>query len=95
MATSFGNDGWRPDALLLDAGNTILFIDHGVMSDVLGALGYDVSAAALRSTQRAANLRYVEQLRDDGDHDDAWRVFMQRWVSANPELVDAIVCDRA
>lgn len=69
-----------PDALLLDAGRTFLFVDHDAMRAALVASGHDVSAAALRDSEQPAHRHYAERLREGAGHEDGWRAFMQLWI---------------
>jgi len=57
-------------ALLLDAGNTIVFLDHGAVADVLG-----LDAGAVAAAEPIAKRRYEAALREGGSHGDGWRIF--------------------
>jgi len=57
-------------ALLLDAGNTIVFLDHGAVAEVLG-----LPAAAVKAAEPVAKRRYERTLREGKSHGDGWRVF--------------------
>jgi len=57
-------------ALLLDAGNTVVFLDHDAVAGVL-ALEPELVAAA----EPVAKRRYEAALREGGSHDDGWRIF--------------------
>jgi putative hydrolase of the HAD superfamily len=71
-----------PDALLLDAGNTLLFPDYHVMAELLAASGHAVDAAALRAGQVHAHRAYVARLGSGGAHEDGWYSLMRAWVCA-------------
>jgi putative hydrolase of the HAD superfamily len=66
--------------LLLDAGNTLVFLDHDAIAELLSSHGEPVSSEALRLTQREANRAYAELLQKGGGHEDGWRVFMLSWL---------------
>lgn len=57
-------------ALLLDAGNTIVFLDHGAVAEVLG-----LEEAAVKAAEPVAKRRYERTLREGKSHGDGWRVF--------------------
>jgi len=57
-------------ALLLDAGNTIVFLDHDAVAEVLGLEG-----EAVRAAEPIAKRRYETTLREGKSHGDGWRVF--------------------
>jgi len=57
-------------ALLLDAGNTIVFLDHDAVADVLR-----LDAGAVARAEPVAKRRYEAALREGGSHTDGWRLF--------------------
>jgi len=65
-----------PPAILLDAGNTVVFLDHQAVADVLVARGHAVEAKTLAARQREATDRYATLLREGGDHEDGWRLMV-------------------
>jgi putative hydrolase of the HAD superfamily len=68
----------RPRALLLDAGNTLIFLDEDAVSEVLRArAGVEVAPSILRRAQGPAKRRYEEALRGGRSHDDGWFVHME------------------
>ena len=69
-----------PQALLLDAGNTLVFVDHEVMAATLTELGHSVAVAALQRAQRAANEQYVRALQGGAGHEDGWHRLMSSWL---------------
>jgi HAD superfamily hydrolase (TIGR01549 family) len=71
-----------PQALLLDAGNTVVFLDHDVVAETLTELGHRVDVAALARTQRTANQSYAHALRNGAAHEDGWQRFMASWLAA-------------
>ncbi len=72
----------RPQALLLDAGNTVVFLDHAVVAETLAELGHDVALASLASALRTANQHYARALRGGAAHEDGWQHFMASWLAA-------------
>ncbi|MAQ15979.1 MAG: hypothetical protein CMN30_14445 [Sandaracinus sp.] len=58
-------------ALLLDAGNTVVFLDHGAVAETVGLRTEAVAAA-----EPVAKRRYEALLRSGGSHEDGWGLFM-------------------
>jgi len=67
--------------LLLDAGNTLVFLDMDAVSTVVGAIGVTVDSGALQTAEPSAKLRYAAFMRDKANHDDGWGVFMSTLLS--------------
>jgi HAD superfamily hydrolase (TIGR01549 family) len=67
------------DALLLDAGNTLVFLDPEAAALVLDRR---VDGDALGRAMAPAHRRYAERIQAGGSHEQAWRVFMACWVEA-------------
>jgi putative hydrolase of the HAD superfamily len=65
-----------PRALLLDAGNTVVFFDVVFVSRVLRKAGWEVAAGDLRRAWAPANRAYTQLLADGGNHEDGWTAFM-------------------
>lgn len=75
-------------ALLLDAGNTIVFLDHGAVADVLG-----LDPGAVAAAEPVAKRRYEAALREGGSHANGWRIFageLAREVGAEGDLEAAV-----
>ena len=71
----------RPDALLLDAGNTVVFLDKMAVAEVLAEIGHShVTAERLAQSHAAANRRYDAFLEQGHGHDAGWAVFMGCWI---------------
>ncbi|MEM6791829.1 MAG: HAD-IA family hydrolase [Myxococcota bacterium] len=67
----------QPRAFLLDAGNTVVFLDREVVAATLRDQGHrHVSASAVAQALRPATARYAARLRDGAAHEDGWRAFM-------------------
>lgn len=60
------------DTLLLDAGNTLIYLDHDAVAELTG-----LDASALRSAEGAAKRAYEATLRSGTSHEDGWLLFMQ------------------
>jgi HAD superfamily hydrolase (TIGR01549 family) len=69
-----------PRALLLDAGNTVVFLDFVAVSLVLAEHGWAVAEQALAQALPAANRSYVAILTRGGGHEDGWAEFMRGWL---------------
>ena len=63
------------DALLLDAGNTLVFLDHEVVAQVARDAGLDFAAEALRVAESRAKRRYDALLAAGGAHEDGWSLY--------------------
>ena len=63
-------------ALLLDAGNTLVFLDMAAVAEVGARVGIEVEPRVLQSAEGKAKSRYAELMASGVDHDDGWGVFM-------------------
>jgi len=73
----------RPQTLLLDAGNTIVFLDEDVMSaELRERAGVDIAPDVLRRAQGPAKRRYESLLTSGGSHADGWFIFMEALLTA-------------
>lgn len=72
----------RPAVLLLDAGNTVVFLDTSAVAEVARAHGAPVSGRALHDARGAATRRYEAFLRDGHGHERGWDVFMSALLRA-------------
>jgi HAD superfamily hydrolase (TIGR01549 family) len=66
----------RPDVLLLDAGNTLVYLDHDVLAACAREAGTDVAAAALARAEPLAKRRYEAQLTAGTSHEQGWDLYM-------------------
>jgi HAD superfamily hydrolase (TIGR01509 family) len=71
----------RPDALLLDAGGTLVMFDHQACAALLGRFGVTVSAEALELAHRPAHDAYAAELAAGGEHERGWERLMGRWMA--------------
>lgn len=70
-----------PPAILLDAGNTVVFLDHQALADVLVERGHAVEASTLAARQREATDRYAARLEAGAGHEDGWRILMKSLIA--------------
>jgi putative hydrolase of the HAD superfamily len=66
----------RPDALLLDAGDTLIFFDGSAVAQALAAEGIEVDVARLEASLHPAKRRYPERLARGTSHLDGWSLLM-------------------
>ena len=59
-------------ALLLDAGNTVVFLDHAAVAACVGG-----DSGAIRTAERVAKETNSNDLNKDAIHERGWRVFMR------------------
>jgi len=69
----------RPELLLLDAGNTLVFFDHEGVVDVLRDAGFQgLEAARLAAGEAEAKRRYEGLVAQQGhDHESGWHLYVQ------------------
>jgi putative hydrolase of the HAD superfamily len=68
----------RPDALLLDAGDTLLFLDAAAVSVALADEGVALLPAAIDGAAHAAKQSYQRALARGERHEDGWTVLVQQ-----------------
>lgn len=66
----------KPEVLLLDAGNTVVFLDMAAVSRVAGDAGVQVAAARLLEVEGLAKRRYEALLEGGGSHASGWRLYL-------------------
>jgi putative hydrolase of the HAD superfamily len=70
----------RPELLLLDAGNTLVYLDHEALAqcarDAVGALEAVVSAGALARAEPVAKRRYEALMTAGMSHEQGWHLHM-------------------
>lgn len=64
------------EALLLDAGNTVVFLDTDAVAEVARAEGVLVEGAALARVEGAAKRRYEAALAGGAHHESGWRLYL-------------------
>jgi putative hydrolase of the HAD superfamily len=62
----------RPHALLLDAGDTLLFMDYGALTDALRDLGEVVPRERLERAMFTAKAAYQRIVREKSQHENGW-----------------------
>jgi HAD superfamily hydrolase (TIGR01549 family) len=65
-----------PRMLLLDAGNTVIFLDHEAVASAAARAGVAVDARVLREREVAAKDRYAAAMTHGVSHEDGWHLFM-------------------
>lgn len=66
----------RPDLLLLDAGNTLVFLDHGEIARTLSGLGLEVDADRLAAAEADAMRQYEAEVGAGRvGHEQGWAIF--------------------
>lgn len=64
------------EALLLDAGNTVVFLDMEAVAAVARAHAVEVDPSRLLGVEGRAKRRYEELLAQGGGHEDGWRLYL-------------------
>lgn len=67
----------KPALLLLDAGNTVVFLDHEALSQAALDADVHVSAEALARAEAVAKRRYEAAMRQGVSHEDGWHLHMR------------------
>ena len=67
----------RPDVLLLDAGNTLVFLDHDALALAAADAGVSVTGEALRRAEPVAKRAYEAQMHEGLSHEAGWLLHMQ------------------
>jgi putative hydrolase of the HAD superfamily len=67
----------RPLALLLDAGDTLLFVDHAAIAAALLAEGVAIEVALLERAMPAAKRAYQSAVALSQRHEDGWTILIQ------------------
>jgi putative hydrolase of the HAD superfamily len=62
---------------LFDVGNTLSYLDHGVLARIAGELGAAVRVEALTRAEAVAKRRYEEILRQGASHEGGWLLYMR------------------
>lgn len=67
---------YRPDALFVDAGDTVLFLDPQALSAAAAELGERVEPAAIAAAQHPSKRAYQAHLSRGESHEDGWGVLV-------------------
>lgn len=65
------------DLVLLDAGNTVIFLDHEAVADVVTSHGHRVDARTLARVEGIAKRRYEALLAAGVSHEDGWGNYLR------------------
>ncbi len=65
------------DLVLLDAGNTVVFLDHEAVADIVTSHGTVVDARVLAKVEGVAKRRYESLLRAGVSHEDGWGLYLR------------------
>lgn len=65
------------ELVLLDAGNTVVFLDHDAVADIATSHGHAVDARVLREVEGVAKRRYETLLQQGVSHEDAWGLYLR------------------
>lgn len=68
--------------MFLDAGNTIVFLDHQAVADVVCAHGHPMDARSLRDVEGSAKRRYEALMREGVSHEDGWGLYLVTLLAA-------------
>lgn len=71
----------RPEVLLLDAGNTLVFLDEVEVAKAATAAGAAIEPARVHASILAAVRAYEAFLNGGGSHEDAWFTYMRALLS--------------
>jgi HAD superfamily hydrolase (TIGR01509 family) len=67
----------RPKALLLDAGNTLVYLDHAAVARAAESVGLHIAPDTLRAAEPHAKRRYEAAMLAGISHEDGWTLHMQ------------------
>jgi HAD superfamily hydrolase (TIGR01549 family) len=67
----------RPALLLLDAGNTLVYLDHDTLAEIAASAGFEVTTERLRQGEAVAKRRYEEIMARGVSHELGWDLYMQ------------------
>jgi HAD superfamily hydrolase (TIGR01662 family) len=76
------------DVLLLDAGNTIVFLAHEAVADVVTSHGHAVDARVLVREEGSAKRRYEQLMASGVSHEDAWGLYLRTLLEAGGLAAD-------
>lgn len=77
------------EALLLDAGNTVVFLDMEAVAAVAGSQGYSVDASVLAAVEGEAKRHYERELSSGASHEDGWRLYLRTLLAHGGVPMDA------
>lgn len=65
------------DLVLLDAGNTVIFLDHDAVADIVTSHGHPVDGRALARVEGHAKRRYEASLAGGVSHEEGWGLYLR------------------
>lgn len=65
------------ELVLLDAGNTVIFLDHEAVADIVTSHGHTVDARVIARSEGAAKRRYEGLLRAGVSHEEGWGLYLR------------------
>lgn len=65
------------DLVLLDAGNTVVFLDHAAVADVVTSHGHPVDGRVLAQVEGVAKRKYESLLAAGVSHEDGWGLYLR------------------
>jgi putative hydrolase of the HAD superfamily len=65
------------DLVLLDAGNTVIFLDHDAVADIVTSHGHTVDARVLARNEGHAKRRYEQLLAAGVSHEEGWGLYLR------------------
>jgi HAD superfamily hydrolase (TIGR01549 family) len=79
----------RPELLLLDAGNTLVYLDHEALAQCAREAAGAVEAAALARAEPVAKRRYEAQLTAGMSHEQGWDLYIRVLLESSGVPADA------
>lgn len=67
----------RPNVLLFDAGNTLVFLDHDALAEAGERAFVQVAGSALRDAEPTAKRLYEAELTKGLSHEDGWHLYVR------------------
>jgi putative hydrolase of the HAD superfamily len=67
----------RPEVVLFDAGNTLVYLDHDALAQAARGLGSELSGRMLCSSEPVAKKRYEAALSGGLSHEDGWYLYVR------------------
>jgi putative hydrolase of the HAD superfamily len=67
----------KPALLLLDAGNTVVFLDHEAMAQAACDAGFEVTGRAVSGAEPVAKRHYEAAMKRGVSHEEGWHVHTQ------------------
>lgn len=65
------------DLVLLDAGNTVIFLDHDAVADIVTSHGHTLDGRAVAKAEGHAKRRYEALLAQGVSHEEGWGLYLR------------------